>query len=248
MVESKGWDFRSWNVENMTVLLDGFHPGCEERRDYKKKVFEKLWSRTHSRVICDFDGRFSIAPVNATHFRLFARANPIEAGGRHVSTAMCTLRGCAAMRLIEINGYAHGQRHADNNIYFLCVQWDQRSGSFLGVAPVVHEGRAYIGLTWSWDGESWAAFEQIFASLRDASDHRAVDQPACGMRRRGEELHVLVQRNVPGIWAHNHSCCRPMPASSLTILRVRDTWGARGAALNRSADRFRPIPLPPARF
>ncbi len=42
---------------------------------------------------CEYDGKLSLAAVNASHFRVYARANMQKHGGRHVVTALCGNRG-----------------------------------------------------------------------------------------------------------------------------------------------------------
>ena len=50
--------------------------------------------------------------------------------------------------------------HTD--IYFMCVEFVD--GRFVGTAPVVDEGKAYIGLATSADGVSFSKFARVAAS------------------------------------------------------------------------------------
>jgi len=37
--------------------------------------------------------------------------------------------------------------------------------------------------------------------------YRALDQPVCGMQRRGDRTTLFVQREVPGIYGEGQDCC-----------------------------------------
>ena len=171
------------------------HPGCVDVR----------LSR------CEYDGKLSVAAVNASHFRVYARANMNTHGGRHVVTALCShraTRACGPFALIQVEDYA---LRGHNNIYFFCVEFVD--GRFVGTAPVVDEGEAYIGLSTSRDGVSWAAWARVVRSERDVEGgkhhyrYRALDQPVCGMQRRGDRTTLWIQREVPGIYGEDQDCC-----------------------------------------
>ena len=94
----------------------------------------------------------------------------------------------------------------------MCVEFV--GGRFVGTAPVVDEGEAYIGLSTSRDGVSWAAWARVAASERDIQRgkhrhyrYRALDQPVCGMQRRAGRTTLFVQREVPGIYGEDQDCC-----------------------------------------
>ncbi len=103
--------------------------------------------------------------------------------------------------------------HTD--IYFMCVEFI--NDRFVGYAPVVDEGEAYIGLSTSRDGVSWAAWARVAASERDVEGgkhhyrYRALDQPVCGLQRRGGRTTLFVQREVPGIYGEDQDCCHKPP-------------------------------------
>ena len=83
-------------------------------------------------------------------------------GGRHVVTALCShhaTRACGPFALIQVEDYA---LRGHNNIYFMCVEFID--GRFVGYAPVVDEGEAYIGLATSADGVSFSKFARVAAS------------------------------------------------------------------------------------
>ena len=65
------------------------HPGCIDVR----------LSR------CEYDGKLSVADVNASHFRVYARANMKTHGGRHVVTALCSHHACGPFALIQVEDY-----------------------------------------------------------------------------------------------------------------------------------------------
>ena len=101
----------------------------------------------------------------------------------------------------------------------MCVEFID--GRFVGYAPVVEAGEeegeeseAYIGLSTSRDGVSWAAWARVAASERDIQRgkhrhyrYRSLDQPVCGMQRRGGRTTLFVQREVPGIYGEDQDCC-----------------------------------------
>ena len=66
------------------------HPGCVDVR----------LSR------CEYDGKLSVSAVNASHFRVYARANMNTHGGRHVVTALCSHHACGPFALIQVEDYA----------------------------------------------------------------------------------------------------------------------------------------------
>ena len=92
-------------------------------------------------------------------------------------------------------------------------------------APVVDEGEAYIGLATSADGVSFSRFARVTASERDVEGgkhhyrYRALDQPVCGMRRRGDRTTLFVQREVPGIYGEGQDCCHK-PITRLEAIDV----------------------------
>ena len=94
----------------------------------------------------------------------------------------------------------------------MCVEFFD--GRFVGYAPVVHEGEAYIGLATSADGVSFSRFARVAESERDVEGgkhhyrYRALDQPVCGMHRRDGRATLFVQREVPGIYGEGQDCCR----------------------------------------
>ena len=79
----------------------------------------------------------------------------------------------------------------------MCVEFFE--GRFIGYAPVVHEGEAYIGLSTSVDGVYWAAWARVATSARDVEGgkhhyrYRALDQPVCGMHRHDGRTTLYVQ-------------------------------------------------------
>ena len=93
----------------------------------------------------------------------------------------------------------------------MCVEFI--NDRFVGYAPVVDEGEAYIGLSTSRDGVSWAAWARVAASERDVEGgkhhyrYRALDQPVCGLHSRAGRTTLYVQREVPGIYGENQDCC-----------------------------------------
>ena len=105
----------------------------------------------------------------------------------------------------------------------MCVEFFE--GRFIGYAPVVHEGEAYIGLSTSRDGVSWAAWARITPSARDVEGgkhhyrYRALDQPVCGLLRREGRTTLYVQREVPGIYGEGQDCCRK-PITRLEAIDV----------------------------
>ena len=183
------------------------HPGCVDVR----------LSR------CEYDGKLSVAAVNASHFRVYARANMNTHGGRHVVTALCShhaTHACGPFALIQVEGYA---LRGHNNIYFFCVE--VVDGRFVGYAPVVDEGEAYIGLATSADGVSFSKFARVTASERDVEGgkhhyrYRALDQPVCGLQRRDGRTALYVQREVPGIYGEGQDCCHK-PITRLEAIDV----------------------------
>ena len=142
---------------------------------------------------------------------MYARANMNTHGGRHVVTALCShhaTHACGPFALIQVEGYA---LRGHNNIYFFCVE--VVDGRFVGYAPVVDEGEAYIGLATSADGVSFSRFARVTASERDVEGgkhhyrYRALDQPVCGLHSRAGRTTLYVQREVPGIYGENQDCC-----------------------------------------
>ena len=105
----------------------------------------------------------------------------------------------------------------------MCVEFFD--GRFVGYAPVVDEGEAYIGLSTSRDGVSWAAWARVAPSKRDVEGgkhhyrYSALDQPACGMQRRGDRTTLFVQREVPGIYGEDQDCCHK-PLTRLEAIDV----------------------------
>ena len=105
----------------------------------------------------------------------------------------------------------------------MCVEFFD--GRFVGYAPVVDEDEAYIGLSTSRDGVSWAAWARVALSERDVEGgkhhyrYRALDQPVCGMQRRAGRTTLLVQREVPSIYGEGQDCCRK-PLTRLEAIDV----------------------------
>ena len=172
---------------------------------------------------CEYDGKLSLAAVNASHFRVYARANMQKHGGRHVVTALCANRGggevaphhaCGPFSLIHIENY---ELRGRNNIYFMCVEFFD--GRFVGYAPVVEAGEedgdseAYIGLSTSADGVHWRPWTRVLKSERDVDlgakkfRYRSLDQPVCGLLRREGRTTLYVQREVAGIYSPSQDCC-----------------------------------------
>ena len=120
LVHKKRWT-DAWSTP--TPLFGPRHEGCVDRRPGGGGA---------TREFCEYDGRLSLAPVNASHFRVYARANMKSHGGRHVVTALCSHRACEPFSLVEIDGY---ERRGSSNIYFFCVEFFE--GGFIGYAPVV---------------------------------------------------------------------------------------------------------------
>ena len=93
----------------------------------------------------------------------------------------------------------------------MCVEFFD--GRFVGYAPVVDEGEAYIGLATSADGVSFSRFARVTKSERDVEGgkhhyrYRALDQPVCGMHRRAGRTTLYIQREVPGIYGEGQDCC-----------------------------------------
>ena len=71
-----------------------------------------------------------------------------------------------------------------------------------------------VAATASADGVSFSKFARVASSERDVEGgkhhyrYRALDQPVCGMQRRGGRTTLWVQREVPGIYGENQDCCR----------------------------------------
>ena len=187
------------------------HPGCVD-------------ARIHG--YCEYDGKLSLAAVNASHFRVYARANMATHGGRHVVTALCSHHACEPFSLVQVVDYA---LKGSNNIYFMCVEFVD--DSFVGYAPMVEQGGAYIGLSTSRDGVSWTAWARVATSERDIDSgkhnyrNRAIDQPVCGMLRRDGRTTLYVQREVAGIYAPGQDCCRK-PLTRFEAVDVTATLAA----------------------
>jgi hypothetical protein len=49
--------------------------------------------------------------------------------------------------------------------------------------------------------------------------YRALDQPVCGLQRRGDRTTLYVQREVPGIYGENQDCCHK-PLTRLEAIDV----------------------------
>ena len=62
-------------------------------------------------------------------------------------------------------------------------------------------------------GVSFSKFARVTKSERDVEGgkhhyrYRALDQPVCGLDRRGGRTTLFVQREVPGIYGEGQDCC-----------------------------------------
>ena len=107
----------------------------------------------------------------------------------------------------------------------MCVEF--MDGRFVGYAPVVDEGEAYIGLATSADGVSFSKFVRVTTSERDVEGgkhhyrYRALDQPVCGLHRHDGRTTLYVQREVPGIYGEGQDCCHK-PITRLEAIDVTE--------------------------
>ena len=172
-------------------ILSGRHPGCVERRDATSRFFNYL----HPGGVCEFDGRLSLVRYGPT-LLLYARANPAAHGSRHVQVTRSADDGAtwSPFEQIELQNYA-----GDGDIYFFGAQVNpSHNGSLLAVFPITHRLRGCIGLAASLDGVHWSRVTPLLSC--DLYGERTLDQPALpAMVRRGEEVWLYVQEEVPGI-------------------------------------------------
>jgi len=191
------WFPRWRGDDNQTRLriLDGRHPGCTERR----VTFGKA---------CEFDGKLSVAHHRG-RFLIFARANlREEGGGRFLQVAVSEGNepdsSYAPFRLLEIEGY---DSDGPGNVYFATIKPNpiDKDGSLLGLFAVNFgrhaqengDGDAFIALSISCNGVSWAPFIALTRSI--GLYGRTYDQPVDGFVVRGAHIFVYLHHDVPGI-------------------------------------------------
>ena len=179
--------------------FDGFAASCEEKRPQFKGR-------------CEFDGKFSVAPLRDS-FVLYARANLAwdadtrgNFGGRHLQAA--TFRMSPAFHFespfqrLRFIGYPETPGTRDN-IYFAAVNANPTDTSTLvGLFPVTSPAlpEPAIAMAISCDSITFSSLHILRASS-DASFGRTRDHPVDGfiVTTRRHNVAFFIQTNVPGI-------------------------------------------------
>ena len=174
------------------LIINGSHPGCMERRDPKSSPH---LAHLIGGGVCEYDGRLSLVHFNGS-LLLFTRANPMSHGSRHVQMTRSVDDGnsWSPFQQIQIDGHDDA-----GDIYFFGVQVNpSHNGSLVAVFPLVHRLRACICISASADGLRWTRVTPLLSC--ELFGERTIDQPAApSMVRRGTEVWLYVQEEVPGI-------------------------------------------------
>lgn len=162
-------------------LFNGSHPGCVERRWRAEGRYLYPGSENTSRA-CEFDGRLSL--VFFRHeWLLFARANPMARGRRHVQVTRSpdAQHSWSPFRQVRF----HGMHNTDHDVYFFLVQVNPAlPATLIAVFPLFHraggEADGCTGISLSLDGVEWSTPTPLSLCSVDGVD--LVD------RRRGRVL------------------------------------------------------------
>ena len=172
------------------LVLDGYHPGCVERRNTSSRDMAHVITG-----VCEFDGRLSLVSFRG-ELLLFSRSNPAAHGSRHVQVTRSSNDGdtWSPFEQLRLSGYDGG-----GDIYFFGVQVNPaHDHSLLAIFPLVHRMRGCVAMSASLDGVRWTRATPLLSC--SIYGERTLDHPASpAMVRRGSEVWLYVHEEVPGI-------------------------------------------------
>ena len=113
-----------WEV--VQILVDGTHPGCVE-------------VRSRYSPFCEFDGQSAML-FHRNKWRIYARANLAQRGGRAVQTCCSNTSVCNDFAPFE-EVYIEGHKNKQHDVYFLHVYNIPETDEILGIAPVCYSDK-----------------------------------------------------------------------------------------------------------